>query len=325
MIISDQFAAQLADQARTRQRSAHRPGTIQGRESALKLFMRFCVCAHVKYDRPAYDHICWYVEHLARAGYAPMSISNNISHLRTYFDLAGLDARPLRHMRVGLALRAIGITIRHVPQPKDPVPPALLKRALANTARLKSPEATKLAILLMYMGFLRQSSVAPVSLASFDPTRHLTSADVTPQVDGLRINLKWSKTLQSSADATEIMIPPTNDQVVCPVKAFTTYTQVAPPSSDARAPLLRHRDGNTLTVPYIRRQWATLLGYIGESPANHSLHSLRRGAAQFTYNDCRTDLNDVMNQGTWRSLAVRSYIRPAPRAYNTVHKALATI
>ena len=266
--------------------------------------------------------MCWYLEHLAQQGHAPASISNAVSHLRTYYQMAGLDTAPLHHFRVGLALRALHITIRHVPAQRGPVSPDLLKAVIAIMDGQPSSKATRLAFILMFTGFLRQSSVAPQSVAAYDPTRHLSAADLTLNPQGLRVAIKWTKTLQSAADATSILLPSTADPTLCPVTAYRSYRDDQRTSPAPDAPLLTHTDGNTLTVPFIRRQWAALIKQVGADPAQHTLHSLRKGGATFTYNVAKARLNDVMTHGTWRSQAVRSYIAPAQGPGNSVYQAL---
>ena len=322
-MISAPFARHLAAAATDRQRWAHCPCTVKARESAVRLFLAFCQRIRVHYKTISHLHVCWYIEYLTYHNSSPASISNAVSHLRTFYTMAGLSNRPLFHNRVLLALRAISITLRHVPTPRDPVTPQLLKAALQNVDRLPNAPATCLALLLMFMGFLHQSWVAPPAVPKFDPTRHLTHGDITVGPTGLKVRIKWTKTLQSSADATSIILPATQDHAVCPVRAYRTYMNaflIRPAPAD---PLLSH--SLTMTIPYIRRQWATLLAIIGKSTSQYSLHSLRKGAAQFTYNDCDADLNDVMHQGTWRSAAVRAYIRPDQSAHTSVHRALAQI
>ena len=320
--ITDERTRALVLDATDRQRHAHRPGTIAGRESAVRLFLSFCDQLQINYKRLAFHHVCWYIEHMARQGHAPLSISNAISHLRTFYLLAGLDTQPLHHFRVGLALRAVATTVRHTPTPKDPVPPALLKRALEFLHKAQSPQATRLAIILMFMGFLRQSSVAPQSVAAYDHTRHLTASDLSLVPEGLVVHIKWTKTLQRSADATSILLPPTADTSLCPVRAYHLYRREVPAPSAPQSPLLVHADGNALTVPFIRKQWTLLLQLAGADPAKYSLHSLRKGAANYTYNEARADLNDVMTHGTWRSQAVRTYIKPHQGPQNSVYHAL---
>ena len=239
--------------------------------------------------------------------------------------MCGLPTKALYHYRVGLALRAVGLTLRHVPTPGQPVPPQLLKDALANAHHLASPLPTKLGLLLMFMAFLRQSSVAPQSAAKFDPTRHLTDGDLVLTPQGLQVHVKWTKTLQTSADATSLLLPPTADAALCPLGALREYRDSMPSPPHPRAPLLVHQDGNTLTVPFLRRQWNLLLARIGQENRGYTLHGLRKGAAQYTYNVARADLNDVMTHGTWRSQAVRAYIKPAQAPSNSVYQALKRI
>ena len=305
-----------------RQRHAHRPGTVKGRDSAVRLFLTFCNRIATNYKAIQYYHVCWYLEYLAGQGLAPASISNAVSHLRTYYLLAGLDTTPLHHFRVGLALRALSTTIRHVPVLRGPVSPDLLKSVIAAINEAQSPQAMRLALILMFVGFLRQSSVAPQSVSAYDSTRHLSASDLTLTPAGLRVAIKWTKTLQTSADATSILLPPTEDPLLCPVRAYCSYRDAFPSHQQQDAPLLRHSDGNALTVPFIRRQWNLLLKRVGASPATHSLHSLRKGGATYTYNVARADLNDVMTHGTWRSQAVRAYITPNQGPGNTVYQAL---
>ena len=128
-------------------------------------------------DLIKYHHICWYVEYLVRQNMAPASISNAVSHLRTFYAMSALPTSPLTHLRVQLALWAVSTSIRHESNPKEAVTPAILKAAMAQVARLPHPRPVKLALLLMFMGF-RQSTVAPSSTSAFDHTRHLTVADV---------------------------------------------------------------------------------------------------------------------------------------------------
>ena len=257
------------------------------------------------------------------AGLTPGSISNVISHLRTYFKLADLNDKPWHHYRVGLAMRSVAINVRHVPNPKLPIDPKALKAVLSRITEHKSHRALCLALLLMYMGFMRQSSVAPLTKATFDPTRHLTPRDITSTHQGLKVKLKWTKTIQRSSDAKSLLLTATADPTLCPVRAHEEYIKHhAPP---AAGPLLLHSDGNPLTTRFIARQWTDLVSKAGLTPSSYSLHSLRRGAAEFTYNKAKADLNDVMVQGTWRSQAVRDYIKPPDGQRNTVHEALSRI
>ena len=216
----------------------------------------------------------------------------------------------------------MALNIRHAPLSKNPVTPHILRAALRHLPPKPSPIAVKQAILMMYIGFFRQSSLSPNTVASFDPTRHITCADVWPFQQGLHVRLKWTKTIQRSRDAKVILLPPITDQTLCPVKDHAIYEAARPPSTGPDAPYIAFGDGNPLTTRALARAWAHAVEKAGFSPSKISLHSLRRGGASFAYNVHRADLNDVMTQGTWRSMAVRDYIRPPDAQYNTVHEAL---
>ena len=176
----------------------------------------------------------------------------------------------------------------------------------------------------MFVGFLRQSSLAPPTTTTFDLTRHLTWDDVAETTAGLNIKLKWTKTIQRSADATSVLLAPIKGSPACPLAAFKRYAATRP-TPTGHAPLLTYEDGKPVTTRYIARRWATLLNKVGHSTSIYSLHSLRKGGASFAYNDGGADLNDVMTQGTWRSLAVRDYIKPADGKANSVHCAFARL
>ena len=216
------------------------------------------------------------------------------------------------------------MNIRRPQADKLPVTPEVLRAVLGRIEKGPDRLPLTLGILIMFVGFLRQSSVAPGSVASFDKTRHLTREDVFNSSRGLVIRLKWSKTIQRSADQKTILLPQTNDPRLCPVRAFNAYI-AARPTAAPSAPLLTFRDGNPITTRYISRRWIAALKEAGLSTTAYSLHSLRKGGASFAYNHGKADLNDVMAQGTWKSDAVRTYIKPQDAAPNTVHAALSAL
>ena len=200
----------------------------------------------------------------------------------------------------------------NIRRPKDdklPVTPQVLEAAMFYIRLGPHHLPLLLGILIMFLGFLRQSSVAPAIVATFDPTRHLTWADVYPAPSGLVVHIKWSKTIQWAADQKSILLPETKDPLLCPLRA---YRQYAAPHHAALsgAPLLTFSDSNPLTTRYIARRWHGALKEAGLPVSSYTLHSLRKGGASFAYNHGKADLNDVKAQGTWKSDAVRSYIKP---------------
>ena len=269
-------------------------------------------------------HPCWYIEYLAERDYTAGSISNHLAHIRTFYKLAGLRDAPLNHYRVNLALRAAAMNIRRRAVQKQAVTPAMLKAVVRVLYTQPDPLPITLAILIMFIGFLRQSSLAPPTVSTFDHTRHLTRADARISEQGLVIRLKWSKTLQKSCDLKNILLPPTQDKTICPVETYKAYV-AAYPATRQSAPLLSFKDGQPLTTRHIARRWTQAVKQAGLPSAALSLHSLRKGGASFVYNQGRATLNDVMAQGTWRSLSVRDYIKPQEASKTTVHDALSAL
>ena len=252
------------------------------------------------------------------------TISNQLSSLRTYFGMAGLNKAPLMSPVVANAMRAISLTVRHVPRPAAGITPEIIARALAHAYKLDYPTHTRLAIIWMFMAFLRQSNIAPRTTTSFDPTRHLTRGDIDHKGDHLIISLKWSKTMQKSQTATTVSVWGKPGSSTCPVAAYNELLTVAPTATSDQ-PLLQFRDGNPMTTPYVARSWSRLLQEANISEKGLTLHGLRRGGASYSYHQEGAKLEDVMSHGKWASSAVRAYLTPQRAQKTSVHRALATI
>ena len=302
----------------------HRPGTRANRESVVKEYVLFSLRADFPYDAPAPYNVCWYLEHLATRGLVSTTIANHLSSLRTYFSMAGLDTSPLFARHVVNALRAISITVRHVSDPALAITPEVVKGALQHLGVLNQPYHMRLAITWMFNGFLRQSNIAPRTVNSFDPTRHLTRGDASLQQDSIVLALKWSKTMQKSKTPSKILLQPLPGSPLCPVKAYQDLLVVAP-TYHPQQPLLQFPDGNSITAPHIAREWTTLLQKARIPIKGNTLHGLQRGGASFSYHDGGATLEDVMAHGSWASSAVRAYLAPHTPRTTSVHRALAAL
>jgi hypothetical protein len=62
------------------------------------------------------------------------------------------------------------------------------------------------AFIFAYMALLRISNIAPPSMASFDPMRHLRWGDIVLHSHHLVINLRWTKTLQRYRQQAKIKL-----------------------------------------------------------------------------------------------------------------------
>ena len=248
-----------------------------------------------------------WIEYMAAHGAHPATIKNKISHARVHARLTGGSTQGITSYRVGLALDAVARQKDRPSKKKEPVPVEILKRALAHMS--KGPEATpvRAAILLMYFATMRQSEVAPPSVARYDPTRHLACGDVVV-TDTLYLNMKWAKNLQRYDQARQLTLHPTGEPAMCLV---TAVREVLEQHRDPRpaAPLLTFgRTGRPITTAYLRSIWAQALRAVGSSHVLYGLHSIRKASAtQAVMGGC-SEL-EVQNHGGWKSDAYKVYIQ----------------
>ena len=177
------------------------------RAAVVKLFLAFIKRVGVSYERIGFLHICWYIDYIASHSYSPSAIANHVFHLRTFYKLSALPDVALHHYRVHLALRAVSISIGHTLDPKHAVSPHILCSTVACLRDQPHADPLVLGVLLRIMGFMHQSSIVSASVSTLDPTRHLTRHDPTLTPSGLVIHLKWTKTIQKSADLKTLMLP----------------------------------------------------------------------------------------------------------------------
>ena len=116
-------------------------------------------------------------------------------------------------------------------------------------------------------------------------SRHKTRADVTK-------TLKWSKTIQRTADAAHITLPSIKGRWFCPVATYSAMVQ-ALPATHQDQPLFVHKDGKPLTVRYLTKVWKDGVRTVGLDPQSISLHSLRKGGATAVYNSALAKDEDI--------------------------------
>ena len=275
----------------------------------------------LQYDRPSISHICTYIEFLAARRKCPKSVRNDISSIRTYFRLAGLPTASIDSIQVNLALRALDMDVRHVPDQKDPASPHVVYHVVRVLSARENGPMLAYGVVLMFQAFLRQSNLLPRTVAEYDYTRQMAVQDVVVHTDRITLHIKWSKTTQKYGDARHIELYAINSSPLCP-RHLHFLAQLSSPPMSPRAPLIRFRDGNPITVSHFNRQWKEALMSLGCDPQKLSLHSLRRGGASYAYYDHNATLLEVKRHGSWASDAVRAYLRPLVPRKSRIHQAM---
>jgi hypothetical protein len=218
-----------------------------------------------------------YIEFLARSFVSGRSIRNYLSSVRWLHKYLGCPSPSLDNFEVDLMLRALDITLPHVPLRKLPITePLLLEICALCDSQATIGKVLKCAVLFAFFGFLPQSNLAPSSQLGFDPSRHTCRADVSEQPPGLVIALKWSKTLQRRADKPHLIpLPRIPGHPLCPLAAYRDMI-AAVPTACPRAPLLLlpgvGRTPRVLLLPQLRQSFKVLLTALGCDTKVFSLH-----------------------------------------------------
>ena len=209
-------------------------------------------------------------------------------------------------------LRALPLTMRHFPSQKLPITQDILFNICLVCDNLRSIGIVlKVAFTLGFFGFIRQSNLAPSSPQHFDAGRHTTRSDIMIQISGLLVWLKWSKTHQVPGIPATIPIPSLPGHCTDPLAAYHHMLH-AVPTRHPNEPLLSLPNGSLITCLYLQRALCCILWALGLPATAFSLHALRRGAAQATF-QAGANFVAVKQHGLWQSDAVLHYLQSHQR------------
>lgn len=275
----------------------------------------------LEYRNPSVDTLCVYAEFLANKLKSPKSVRNYLGAILLYHNYLGLQATNLSHFRYHLMLRALPLTMRHVPAQKLPITPAILDDICNVCDQLGTlGNILKVAFTFCYFGFLRQSNIAPPTRTLFDPSRHTTRGDVCQQPPGLVISLKWTKTHQAPGIPALVPIPCVPGHRTDPVAAFTKMIQTVPTHTPSD-PLLLLPNRRIITSRHLQKALRCILLTLGFPAQLYSLHSMRRGGAT-TAVQAGADYLVVKRHGLWRSDAFWDYVANRELSSSQVASAL---
>ena len=181
-------------------------------------YLAFCMYFGLVYINPLPTTICYYIQFLARTFVSPASIINYVSAINLLHMQAGYEP-PARTFIVNTMLRAIKMTMRHVPRQSPPMTSALLHQ-ICNMCDQQGilGKTLKSAYLLLFFSFVRQSNIAPRTSKAYDFTRHLSIADIFFSPPGAIVLIKWTKTIQHGR---HVLLPiPQFRHRHCPVRAL---------------------------------------------------------------------------------------------------------
>jgi hypothetical protein len=279
----------------------------------VKRYYRFCRQFNFHDLHPSPSQLTLYLEYLCQNLKSSQSVRNYLSAVGFIHRQLGLECSSLSSHQVNTMLRAIDNTLRSPILPKQPVTIKILLNIIKLCDKLGAwGLVCKCAFLFCFLGFLRQSNVAPRSPTLFDPTRDTLRADVHTSSQALAIRLKWTKTKQGAHHPIFIPLPRIHGSPLCPARAYQQMCTVFPATSP-NTPLLIYHSAHQPTIMVTSRmlsaQFRQLIQQLQLPQSTFTLHSLRRGGATF----CHTlgvPLQQIQTHGTWSSDAVWSYLTP---------------
>ena len=157
------------------------------------------------------------------------------------------------------------------------------------------------------MEFLRSAEFTSPTAESFDPSCHLSLADVAldshSQPAMIRVRIKQSKT-DPFRQGVHIYIGRSFADI-CPVQCITAYLSIR---GTQPGPLLIHRNGTPLTRTALVRKMRSALSQAGMDSSVYSGHSFRIGAATTA---AARGIEDAIIQtlGRWQSTAYLRYVK----------------
>lgn len=312
----------LLRKAEARQDSVSRPGTENNNRAVLKQFIRF-LCNHgLSFRLINEEIICAYIENLVHQVRSPATVRNYLSALTVMYQRMNLNYHSFYHHRVLRALKGTDKDMRHIPMPANLVTPALLKSVIYIISHLDQYYTLRFLMIGMFMSMLRQSNFLAPSVAKFDPTRQLTRNDVTLCRDGVHIMVKWEKNMQSSRANEGIVLPPTIDSALCPVRAYRAMMRLVPTKGKTDA-LIMFSDYNPMTLSFVQGIWKGAMEALGKPTNVFRLHGLRRGGATYIASASPGARRELQDAGRWRSTAYQRYVAN-PTACAT-YEALSTL
>ena len=188
-------------------------------------------------------------------------------------------------------------------KPRLPITPALLRKISAIWEHSEEWDHIMLwaAMCLCFFGFLRAGEAVVPDSSVFDPTQHLTYADIrTDDVSKpryLQVNIKQSKT-DPFRVGVKVLIGRTGNEL-CPVAAVLAYMALRGPGS---GPFFRIKDSRALTRQLFIVKLREVLQAVGVDCSSYSGHSFRIGAAIIAASKGIQD-SLIKTMGRWKSIA----------------------
>jgi hypothetical protein len=264
--------------------------------------------------------ICRYVAMLSRT-LKYTSIKQYINIIRLLHLEWGLQNPLDNNFQLANVLKGVRRQLGQTVNRKLPITPELLRQILAVLQIDNLTDASFwAACLVSFYGLLRRANVMPPTAGTFSASKHLCRSDITFHEWGVRIELRYSKTVQFRERVWDIPLPRLRNHPLCPVQAIFRAFELSVDSPSEGAAFVVSRDSgySPLTVGMFIARLRECVQLIGLDPSKYAGHSLRRGGATFCYR-IGLSAESIKLLGDWKSQCFFQYIENSSTArYNII-------
>ena len=314
----------LAKKAALRTHQAFRPKTRQAYDAMFRVFVAFCIISAVILPDINVEVIMSFLECLVENNCSCAMLENYISAIKANCILYDLTYYVFDHPKIKYFIKSIKINRPLTLRPHNTVDLSILRRMSKACLKLTHCLVYMAVFLTGFFAFFRLSNLAPHSLSSFDPSRHLIGHDVFFTKKFVKILIKWSKTIQSRDTVQCITLPKLQDSTICPFSALKALFRLYPMSAVTSLFQVPAPSGlNPLTDSRVRKILKVINQSLGFHPSHFTFHDFRRVGATFAFN-AQIPIQDIKRHGTWSSNCVWKYIQSDHSSGDNIATALAS-
>jgi integrase len=289
--------------------------------SQLNRYLTFCTDFGVIPLPASQDTLVSYMAFLARS-LSASSIPGYMNVIRLLHLEAGF-VNPLEgNWDLKMVYKGVLRQIGRPPQQKSPMTATILIKLLSTLEDNPFDRAFWCGCLIAYYGFLRKSSLLPVSNVLVKD-KYIARSDVSNvTLNSFSVAIKSSKTVQFGQRVHIVQYAACIDSRLCPVRALFSHFGKSPLPS--HSPLFNYREGNVelfMTHAVFMKKLKTKLCAAGENPLLISCHSFRRGGATLAFAAGLSAL-EIKTRGDWASNAFERYVHVSPSTALNVARTL---
>ena len=299
----------LSRRATHRTQEAFRPKTRQAYTKMFKVFLAFCIYMGVASVEIDVNVILSFCECLVANNCTASMVSNYLSAIKANFVLYNMSFSLLDHPRMRYFQKSIRIHRPLTLTPHNIIDLSMLEKISRACDDISFSQVFRAIFLIGFFGFFRLSNLAPHSILTFDPSRHLTGHDLFFTKKLVKVLIKWSTTLQDRDRVQVVSLPKIANRIICPYRALKALTKLYPMTDSESVFQIKMPSGwQPLTDTRVRKVLKSINMTLGLNPHFFTYHSFQRSGATFAHN-AHVPIQQIKRHGTWSSECVWRYIQ----------------